>query len=73
MNDLSDVDFVNIWQSCSSRIEVAKKSGLSMTGVGARVTRLRLAGVKLKSFNRGRKKKEINVEQLNDLIKQMEK
>ena len=62
MSQISDVEFVNIWENSNSREEAAERCGVTGAAVGMRAQKLRDLGVKLKTFNRGRPKKEINVE-----------
>jgi hypothetical protein len=64
----SDIEFVSIWKAAKSRQEVAKLCGMTGAAVGMRAAKLRRAGVKLKSFTRGRPKKVIDVNALNALL-----
>jgi hypothetical protein len=71
MKNITDTEFVNIWESSSSRYDVAKKCGVTGAAVGMRAAKLRRAGVKLKLFPRGRRQKLIDVNILNTLIKNL--
>lgn len=68
MARLSDEEFVRIWESSSSRQEVADRCGVTGAAVGMRAQKLRELGVELKKFMRGRPKKIIRVDDLNALI-----
>ena len=67
---ISNEEFVLIWQTASSRKDVAEKTGLSVFSVSARATKLRKAGVNIKKFPRGRvgTADVINVDALNKLV-----
>ena len=43
-------EFVSVWQSSSSLIEVSKRLGLSKLTLSVRATRYRNAGIPLKKF-----------------------
>lgn len=67
-SNLSDEEFVQIWESSSSRQEAAQRCGVTGAAVGMRAQKLREVGVILKKFTRGRPKKVIRVDDLNTLI-----
>lgn len=70
MLKVSDDEFVLIWNGASSRQDVADKCNVSGATAGMRAAKLRKAGVNLKHFQRGRPKKTIDVEHLNEIIEQ---
>jgi transposase len=57
--------FVKLWTTSNSAIEVAEAMGIQMGSCNALATRLRKAGVKLKKFKRV---SNLNVEALNEII-----
>jgi len=64
---VSDEDFVRAWESSNSVTEVVEKLGYTTVNTAShRAKRLRDRGVNLKKFDR--RKKEINVDGLNNLI-----
>jgi biotin operon repressor len=66
---ISNEEFVLIWQSATSRKDVAEKTGLSIYVVSARAAKLRKAGVNIKKFPRGRTIVDtVDVEALNKII-----
>lgn len=70
MKQISDSEFVKIWEQSSSRLDVAKKCSMSAAAAGMRAVKLRNDGVKLKKFPSGRHKKNIDVNDLNEIIEQ---
>ncbi len=66
---VSNEEFVKAWMSCDSYAVMSFNTGMTVSAVQARATRLRKAMVQLPSFTRAtRKKKEIDVAGLNDMI-----
>lgn len=71
---VSNKEFVEKWLSCDSYITMSFSTGMSVSAVQARATRLRKAKVNLPSFTRvTRKTKEIDVVDLNNIIKNNQK
>lgn len=68
MRFLSDMEFVRIWEGARNRREVAEACDTTGPAVGMRATKLRRAGVRLKSFSRGRPRKVTDVPRLNASI-----
>ena len=70
---VSDEEFVRKWMSCDSYVVMSFNTGMTVSAVQARRTRLRKAGVQLPSFTRAtRKTKEIDVAGLNTMIEAVE-
>ena len=68
---VSNEDFVKAWMSCDSYTVMSFNTGMTVSAVQARATRLRKAGVQLPSFTRAtRKRKEIDVAGLNTMIEE---
>ena len=66
---VSNEEFVKNWMSCDSYDDMSFNTGMTVSAVQARATRLRKAGVQLPSFTRAtRKTKEIDVAGLNNMI-----
>ena len=70
MKQISDSEFVKIWEQSSSRLDVARKCSTSSAAAGMRAVKLRNDGVKLKKFPSGRHKKNVDVNDLNEIIEQ---
>lgn len=68
MKTISDIEFVKLWEAAVNRHEVALKCSMTDAAVGQRAAKLRNSGVKLKKFQRGRHKKDVDVENLNYVI-----
>jgi hypothetical protein len=68
---LTDEQFVTAWATSKSLDEVAKKTKLVKISVQARASRLRKLGVKLAKFSRRRK--IVDVDKLNKLLKRLQK
>lgn len=65
--------FVTVWTLCNSTAEVAAKTGMDVFAVRGRAHRLRRLGVNLKPFPKHhvRPRKRLDVEALNDLVRQV--
>ncbi len=71
---VSNGEFVEMWLDCDSYRVMSTNTGMTISAVQARATRLRKAGVQLPSFTRAtRKTKEIDVVDLNNMIKNNQK
>ncbi len=71
---ISDKRFVQTWLSCDSYDVMALNVGMTVSAVQARATRLRKAKVELPTFTRAtRKRKSIDVVDLNNMIKNNQK
>lgn len=68
---MDDKTFVEIWQGSGSRAMAAEMLGITPEQAGRIADRLRRAGVELKRFPRGRPKKEVLVDDLNEVIRQL--
>ncbi len=65
----SNEEFVKMWLGCDSYRVMSANTGMTVSAVQARATRLRKAGVQLPSFTRAtRKTKAIDVTGLNNMI-----
>lgn len=62
-------EFVRAYQSSSSHAEVAKKLGMTTSGVASRACFYRRKGVPLRSYSRARK---IDWEQLKELCESLQ-
>jgi hypothetical protein len=69
MTEVTAQAFVEAWETSSSTAEVAQKLGMPRKTVRSRVNQYRELGVKLKLYQRGRQKTD--VEGLNRLIEQL--
>lgn len=68
MRNISDTEFVRIWESAASRQAAADALGVTPVAAGMHAAKLRKAGVRLKFFPRGRKRAAMDVTALNALI-----
>lgn len=67
---MSPEDFVALWQSAETLVEVGEKYDLGQAGAQSRATRYRRAGIELKMFPRGYTNGFVlDVEVLNKLAK----
>jgi transposase len=69
MNEVTPQAFVQAWEPSSSTAAVAQKLGMPRKTVRSRVNQYRELGVKLKLYQRGRQKTD--VEGLNRLIEEI--
>lgn len=71
MTELTDEEFVKIWENASSKKDVADACKSTPAVVNYRAQKLRHAGVKLKTFARGRPRRVVDVNALNGLIEKL--
>jgi hypothetical protein len=67
--DVSNADFVRIWEAAENVAEVEEKTGVPKDVASAKASKLRSMGVPLKQMKKGRKgRDEVDVAELNALI-----